>query len=209
MQLAPDGSFRFTRVRRARESGHRLRAVVTVRGRFDGAAATGTVKGRLRNRHPNGKVRRCSTRGARPWRMRLRAAAGPPAPATAGATYHGLTAEQGDLQPLVLRVNGSARRVVVAVFEYTRSCRKLEYFLNDITPGARIRPDGSFGIRERFTLRYSDVKQNETFRVHVDGRFVAGGVTGALRVTSVARRRGTGGVVARCDTGSVGFDAQL
>ena len=208
VQLAPDGSFRFTRVRQTREFGHRLRAVVTVRGRFDGSTATGRVNGRLRNRHPNGRVRRCSTRGARPWRMRLRAPAGPPAPPAAGSTYHGLTAEQADLpRPFLLRVNGSAQRVVVSVFEYTRRCTELSLFLNDITPGALIRPDGTFAIRERFTLPFR--RSRERFRVRVDGRFVAGGVTGALRVTTVVRRRGSGRVVDRCDTGQVGFDAQL
>ena len=45
--------------------------------------------------------------------------------------------------------------------------------------------------------------------MRVDGRFVAGAVTGALRVTSVARRSGSGRVFDRCDTGAVGFDAQL
>lgn len=206
--LAPDGSFRFSRVRKTREAGHRLRAAVTVRGRFDGAAASGTVSGRLRNRHPDGVVRRCSTRGARRWQMRMRAAAGPPGPPAAGATYRGLTAQQGDVpRPFLLRVAGSGSRVAVAVFDYTRRCSEQELFLNDITPSATIRPDGSFTIRERFTLRY--IRVRERFRVRVDGRFTAGGVTGALQVTSVARRRSSGRVVDRCDTGQVGFDARL
>ena len=206
--VAADGSFRFSGVWRTRERGHRLRAIVSLRGRFDGATASGTVRGRLRNRHPNGRVRRCSTRGARRWQMRLRAPAGPPGPPRARATYHGLTAEQADVpRPFVLRVGRRARRVVVSVFEYTRRCSQGAFTLNDVTPGARIRPDGTFAIRERFTLRY--FRNTERFRVRVDGRFVAGGVTGTLRVTSVLRRRAGGRVADRCDTGPVGFDARL
>ena len=162
----------------------------------------------MRNRYPNGRVLRCSTRGARRWQLRLRSPAGAPAPPQARSTYHGLTFEAADVpRPFVLRVGGGARRVVVSVFEYTRHCARQSFFLNDITPGARIRADGTFAIRERFTLPF--LRSRERFRVRVDGRFVAGGVTGVLRVTTVTRRRGSGRVVDRCDTGQVGFDAQL
>jgi hypothetical protein len=39
--------------------------------------------------------------------------------------------------------------------------------------------------------------------------FAAPAVTGTLRVTTVARRRSSGRVVDRRDTGQVGFDALL
>jgi hypothetical protein len=206
--LGADGSFDFTRVRRARESGHRLRAVVRVRGRFDGTAASGTVRGVLRNRFPNGTVRRCSTRGARPWQLRLPAAPGAPAAAQPGATYLGVTSEQADVpRPFLLAVARNGARVKTAVFEYVRHCRRFSLFLNDITPSARIRPDGTFTIRERFAVRYR--RSKERFRIRVDGRFTAGGVSGTIRAATVARRRGSGKVVDRCDTGQLGFNAQV
>jgi hypothetical protein len=206
--LGPDGSFRFTRTRRTRERGHRLLAVVTVQGRFDGAAASGTVRGRLRNRLPSGAVRRCSTHGRRPWQLRLPAPPGPPAPPQPATTYLGVTGQPGDVpRPFLLRVSRNAARISTAIFEYTRRCRNGDFFLNDVTPPASIRPDGSFAIRERFTLRFSDA--TERFRINVDGRFTAGGVTGGLRVTSVARRRGSGRVIDRCDTGQLTFNAQV
>jgi hypothetical protein len=208
---AADGSFRFSRVRKVTTpDGHRLRSIVTVRGRFAGAAASGTVRARLRNRYPGGRVRRCTMGGGRRFELRMRAPAGAPAAPSAGATYYGLTSEQSVApRPFLLRVHGSGRRVLLSVFEYTRVCQTGRYFLNDVTPSARISPDGSFAIRERFTLRYRRPRENERFRVSVDGRFVDGGVTGTLRVQTVVRRPGRRAVRDRCDTGALGFDARL
>jgi hypothetical protein len=62
---------------------------------------------------------------------------------------------------------------------------------------------------ERFRLRYVDVEETERFRVQVDGQFAAGAVTGTIRVTSVARRRGSGRVVDRCDIGPLTFSARV
>jgi hypothetical protein len=210
--LGPDGSFRFTRVRRVPESqnGHRLRTKVTVEGRFDGTGASGTVTGRLRNRHPDGTVRRCSTRGAKPWQLRMRPAPGAAAAPHPGGEYLGLTSEQGDVpRPFVLRVAGNGTRIATTIFEYTRQCRRRSYFLNEMARGGRIRPDGTFSVRNRFTLRYTDVPQVERFVVRIDGQFSGGMATGTLRVTSVARRRGTDRVVDRCDTGPLTFGASL
>jgi hypothetical protein len=206
---AADGSFAFTRSRRYRSRGHRLRAIVTVRGRFDGAAASGRILAGLRNRHPDGKVRRCATsrRGAR-WQLRQPAAPSAPAPAQARATYRGLTSQSGsEPRPFLLRVARAGDRIVTSVFEYTRACRKGEFFLNDVSPGARIRPDGTFTIREGFTLPY--VRNDERFRIRIDGQFRAGAVAGTLRVTTVLRRRGSGRVTDRCDTGPLTFSAAL
>jgi hypothetical protein len=207
--LAQDGAFQFARSRRWRSQGHRLRAVVTVRGRFDGAAAAGTVVARLRNRHPNGRVRHCATRGRARWQLRQRPAPGPPAPPRPRSTYLGLTSQAGPVpRPFLLRVNRRGSRVQTSVFEYTRSCpRKGAFFLNDVTPGARIRPDSTFTIRERFTLPY--FRNTERFRIRVDGQFAGGAVTGTLRVTTVWRKRGSGRVVDRCDTGPLTFAASL
>ena len=206
--LAPDGSFRFSRIRTARQFGHRLRAVVTVRGRFDGAAASGTVRGRLRNQHPNGVVRHCSTRGARGWQLRMAAAPGAPTPAQPGATYHGLTSQQGNVpRPFLLAVERSAARVKATIFEYKVGCAKLSYESNDVSPGARIRPDGTFVVRESFAFR--SPRLVERVRVRVAGGFSAGQASGTVRVHSVVRARRSGRVVDRCDTGQLTFNAQL
>lgn len=206
LALAPDGTFTVSRRRVTRERGHVVRANVTVTGRFEGALATGTIRARVRDRTPRGTVQRCSTRG-RPWKLHLRPAAGAPGPPQANGEYLGLTDQAiGMPKPFVLAVDRRAARVQVAIFEYVRRCRQGTRSLNNVTPGGRIRADGTFALRERFTLRYRD-RVRERFRLRVDGRFTAGGVAGALRVTSVARRGGR--VIDRCDTGQVGFAALL
>jgi len=184
-----------------------IRARVTVTGRFDGAVATGTIRARLRDRTPRGNVQRCATRRARPWRIHLRPAAGAPAPPQPGGAYLGLTSQAvGVPKPFLLRVNRRATRVGVAIFDYARICRKGVITLNNFTPGGRIRPDGTFALRERFGLRFSRGIR-ERFRIRIDGRFGAGSVGGSLRVTTVARRGGR--VIDRCDTGPLTFAAQL
>jgi hypothetical protein len=207
---AADGTFSFSRVRRVRDGGFRLRATVTVRGRFDGAVASGMVVGRLRNQHPDGKVVHCSTRGKRPWQLRMAATPGPPAPPQANGQYLGLTSQRGsEPRPFALRVNGAGSRVTTSIFEYTRQCKRRSFWLNEVTPRGRIAADGRFSIRDRFTLRYRDVPQVERFVARVDGQFAGGVVSGTLRVTSVARKRGTRRVVDRCDTGPLSFTASL
>jgi hypothetical protein len=204
-RIAPDGSFRFSRVRTTREMGHVILADVTVSGRFDGAVATGRLRARARDRTPGGAVQRCAAR--RSWKLHLRPVAGAPAPPQPGGAYLGLTSQTvGVPKPFVLHVNRAATRVGIAIFDYTRVCRRGGIPLNNFTPGAPIRPDGTFALRDRFTLRFSGGVR-ERFRIDVDGRFAAGGVGGTLRATTVARRRGR--VIDRCDTGQLSFAALL
>jgi hypothetical protein len=205
--LAPDGSFRFSRIRTTREAGHVIRAEVSMSGRFDGAVGAGTVRARVRDRTPRGAVQRCATRRARPWKVHLRPVPGAPAPPQPGGIYLGLTSQAGGVpKPFLLRLNGSGTRVGVAIFDYTRQCRKGGISLNNFTPGGPIRPDGTFTLRERYGLPFRGGIR-ERFRIRVDGRFTAQGVTGSLRVATVARRGGR--VIDRCDTGQVGFTALL
>jgi hypothetical protein len=204
--LAPDGSFRVSRLRVKRELGHVLRSNVTLSGRFDGALATGTIRARVRDRTPRGAVQRCAAHG-RPWKLHLRPAAGAPGPPQSNGEYLGLTSQaEGVPKPFILHVNRRATRVGIAIFEYTRVCRRGGIALNNFTPGAPIRPDGTFALRDRFTLRFRGGVR-ERFRIDVDGRFAAGGVGGTLRATTVARRRGR--VIDRCDTGQLSFAALL
>jgi hypothetical protein len=208
---AADDSFRFGRVRRVREAdGTRLRTVATVSGRFEGNTAVGEVYGRLRIRRPNGRVVKCTTGNPKPWQLRQPVPVTGPGPPQGTTTYLGLTSEQGsEPRPFLLRVGRNTGRVAFAVFDYTRRCGRDAYLLNNITPGGPIRPDGTFSLRERFTLRYTRPRQAERFLVAVDGQFAAGAVTGTVRVTTVVRRRGSRRVVDRCDTGPLTFSARV
>jgi hypothetical protein len=202
---AADGAFRFesrvdSRVERSRSRG-------TVVGRFDGTAASGTVRGRVRVTK-DGRVRTCRTRGAATWELRMPGPPGAPALPQPGGTYRGITSQPGRHGPFpfLLRVADDGARVVQAKFEYERRCRRRGYTWTDLTPPATIAPDGTYRTRERFTVP-SAGGVRETFRVRVDGRFTAGGVNGELRVTTKAKRRGR--VFDRCNTGPVTFAASL
>ncbi len=135
-------------------------------------------------------------------------APGAAAPAQPGATYLGLTSQQGDVpRPFLLAVVPSGARVKTTIFQYKLVCGKLSYESNDVSPGARIRPDGTFRSRDRFAFRSPRVV--ERARVAVDGSFSAGHASGTVRVRSVVRNRRTGRLIDRCDTGPLTFAASL
>jgi hypothetical protein len=206
--LAADGSFDATRAYRWRSGAHRYRSLVTVRGRFDGVAASGKLGGTFRHRTPGGRVRRCNTGDWKGWQLRMTPAPAAPAPAQPGATYRGLTSQPGPMpRPFLLRVDRGGGRVVASVFEYARACRAGVFRLNEVSPGADIRPDGTFAIRERFSLRVRGGR--ERFRLRVDGQFAGGVVSGRIRVRSDVVQRKSGRVGRRCDTGPVTFAASL
>jgi hypothetical protein len=135
-------------------------------------------------------------------------APGAPAPAHPGATYLGLTSQQGDVpRPFLVAVVPSGARVKTTVFQYRIVCAKLSYESNDVSPGARIRPDGTFRSRDAFAFRSPRVV--ERVRIAVDGGFSAGHASGTVRVRSVVRNRRTGRLIDRCDTGPLTFAASL
>ena len=206
--VAPDGSFSFTTTRRdhPRENRRvRRRATTTVAGRFDGAVASGTASTRLVFRLGGRVVARCKS-GPRAWQMRAVAAEPAPGAARAGATDHGLTGQAGTRpRAFALRVDRRARRIVTEAFEYRLRCSRTGAIaMSNITPGTRIRADGSFARTERFAIRYTDAV--ERFVVRLRGRFTPNGVNGTLSVRSVARAF-SGRVTDRCRTGTVGFAA--
>ena len=113
-------------------------------------------------------------------------------PPKANAGYYGLTSQtSGRPHAFTLRVDAGARRVQSAVFEYRRRCRHGSPETNNITPGGRITADGTFSLRERFTLRFSN--GTERFLVKVDGRFTPTGVNGTP-VREVGRALASRGV---------------
>jgi hypothetical protein len=182
---AADGTFAFE------TDGRRSR--ITMAGQVVGGVASGTVRARLTVRRGGRVVERCDS-GVREWNARAGAATS----GTASA-YYGLTSQT---LPFVLSVGST--RVRVAAFEYGMRCRRGGYGWENVTPGGRLAPDGSFSLRERFSRRWREGE--ERFRVRVDGQIAAAGVTGSLSVTSVLRSP-SGRVLDRCSTGRRTFQA--
>jgi hypothetical protein len=208
--LAADGSFAFNATVRNRPiEDRRVRrtARLAVAGRVVGAAGSGTASARLVFRRGGRVVSRCRS-GVEAWQVRAAAAEPTPAGPRADGSYFGLTNQtEARPHPFVLRVDPRGRRVRTAVFDYRQRCGSRPREWNNISPGVGIAPDGTFRMRERFSIRWLD--GTERFRVRVDGRFTANGVSGTLSVTSIVRARGSGRVIGRCRTGPVSFAAAL
>jgi hypothetical protein len=206
--VTPDanGSFTIRTTVRGREGDLRRIAKVVVAGTVLGASGSGTASVRLTFRRGGRVVGGCRS-GTRTWQVRSPVAETTVGPPKANAGYYGLTSQSaGRPHAFTLHVDGSARRVQSAAFDYRRQCRHGVSEANNITPGARIHGNGTFSLRERFTLRFSDA--TERFLVKVDGRFTPLGVNGTLSVTSVARSL-SGRVIDRCRTGRQTFAAAL
>ena len=203
---AADGSFTVRATVRSSSGDLRRSARITLAGTVAGAAGSGTASATLTFRRGGRVVGGCRS-GTRAWQVRApvpETIAGPPKP---NAGYYGLT-QQTSKRPhaLTLRVAPGAGRVQSVVFDYRVRCRRGSLDSSNITPGGRIKADGTFSLRERFTMRFSD--GTERFVVKVDGRFTPNGVNGRLSVESVARSL-SGRVVDRCRTGRRTFAAAL
>jgi hypothetical protein len=203
---APDGTFRFAATVRTRTTTPGVRQIsrMAVAGGIGGTTATGTATARLRFRRHGRIVARCSS-GTDNWQARAAVAGTTAAPPRALGAYYGTTSQSP--RAIVVRVGANARRVATAVFQYRMTCRHSVFDGENITPGGAIAADGTFHLRERFALRFAE--GNERYRVAVDGRFTANGVSGTLTVRSVLRRRGGGRVLDRCATGPTSFAAAL
>jgi hypothetical protein len=208
VKIAPDGSFAFTAtVRDHAPEDPRVRriAVITIRGRLAAPVAAGTAGARVKLVRHGRVVAGCKS-GSRAWQARAAApqtVAGPP---RADGAYYGLAAQTGRPRGVLLRVSPSAKRIRAAAFEYRMSCRRRSVERNNVTPGGPIAADGTFDLRERFTLRYANA--TERYRVRFHGRFTTTGVNGALSVTSVARSR-SGAEIDHCRTGRVTYSGAL
>lgn len=202
--VAADGSFAFAATRRDRapeEAGLRRVARVRVTGRIAGAVATGTASTRITLRRGSRAVERCKT-AARTWQARTPAPSTVAAPPRASRGYFGLTSQAQRPHALVLHVDKTAHRVQAVAFDYALACGGRTVEKQNLTAGGAISATGGFSLRERFPVFFSDAV--ERYRVKIDGRFTASGVSGTLSVTSTARARG-GGVIGRCRTGNVTF----
>ena len=200
--LNSDGTFAFRKTVRDRiGNGARRTTRIRMAGLVAGNVASGTVSARLSFRRHGRVTGKCSS-GTRNWQARVPAPLGAPSPARPNAGYYGLSSQQGGrVWPIVVKVSASGRRVSTAVFEYRHRCRSGNVFdFDNLTPGGPIAADGTFHLRERFTIHYAE--GNERYRVAVDGRFQADGLSGTLSVRSVLKSRRSGRVLDRCTTGA-------
>jgi hypothetical protein len=204
--LAPDGSFSITATVRdkAPEDLRRI-ARLSISGELVGTTASGATSARLTFRRRGRTVAACRS-GLREWQARVAAAESGSGPPRAGGAYYGLTSQANRPHGFMLRVDAAGTRVGPAAVEYRRRCRGRSFETGNITPAGDIAADGTFSMRERFTVRYADA--TERFRVKLDGQFTRTGVHGTLSVTSVARSR-AGAVIDRCRTGAVTFAGAL
>ena len=191
--LAADGTFAIDTV----ERDGRQRSEISLSGQMAGPVAGGSVRARVTFRRRGRVVERCDS-GMRAWNAR---AAGAATTGAAGAFY-GLTGQTARPFPLVLSVGGS--RVRAAVFGYRMRCRSESFERENITPGGPIASDGTFALSEQFSRRWREGR--ERFRVRLEGRVSATGVSGTLSVSSVLRSPG-GRVLDRCTTGRQTFAA--
>jgi hypothetical protein len=176
--IAADGSFSFTATARDRApEDARVRRIARVR--VQGTVAGGTVSARLRLVLHGRTVDRCNS-GTRAWQARTPVAEPIAGPALANTAYYGLTEQPTRPHALVLRA-GSGRLQTVA-FQYRLPCTNRVLETDNLTPGGAIAANGTFHLRERFTVRYTGGA--ERFRVKVDGRFTPAGANGTLSVTS-------------------------
>jgi hypothetical protein len=202
---AAEGSFRFAATVRTRTTTPGVRQISRMRvaGRIGATSAFGTATAKVRFRRHGRTVARCAS-GTDNWQARAAVAGTAPAPPRVLGAYYGTTSQSP--RAMVIRV-ANAERIATAAFQYRMTCGNREYDSENVTPAGGIAADGTFHLRERFTLRYAE--GNERYRVAVDGRFTTAGVSGTLTVRSVLRRRGGGRVLDRCTTGPTTFAAAL
>jgi hypothetical protein len=130
---------------------------------------------------------------------------GPPAGAPTNplprAFYAGTSSYEifdGIQAPVVLRVTADGRKVA-GQWTIAAKCRRGSAQFVNFTPPTRVRADGSFSRKERFSVRYTDalIRYRATFA----GRFATDGATGTLRLRAREyNRRGTK-LITRCDSG--------
>jgi len=203
-RIGTDGSFTLRlRGRDPLSPGFTARATLRGTVTADRLAASGTTTARLRGR------RVCRDRIAVTG-VTARTLPGDAAPPPAGVTLVSPLRTPPPFLPgsLALRVASDGRSVVGVNTQTYSRCGRRSYSdltIPNLTRAIPIAGDGSFATTERYTIRYSDVNEHVTFTAA--GQFVTGGAVGAVRFRSVVRRRGSRGIVTRCDTGDASFAA--
>jgi hypothetical protein len=132
------------------------------------------------------RVRTGCQRFRQPLALRSESApAGAPAVPAPGTVMLGLTSQSaGAIRlPVSLRVTKQGR--VYASWHAMMDCGPGNLPILDVTPSRRIRPDGTFGGSQSYTIRYRG--RVERYRVSFSGRFLADGASGTLRARMVSR----------------------
>lgn len=161
---------------------------VTLTGTLAADAATGTAR-----------VRTTGCRTYRnPFTLRTPSApAGAAAVPAPGTLMFGTTSQAVGAMalPVTIRVAKNGR---VAMSSQTLvQCSRIRLPVLDFTPTRAVRPDGTFGGTQRYTIRYKDLR--ESYSVTVRGAFLADGATGTINVT--LRQRDSKGRYPLCRSG--------
>jgi hypothetical protein len=184
----------------------RLAHEFTVTGQLSGGHATGTLHV-VGVRRRSGRSQKCAQRPNRAFEVRF---AGPPAGGPAKplsrAFYAGTSSYEifDRIQaPVTLRVTKDAKKVAGQWTIAAKCGRGASTFVN-FSPPMRLRANGSFSSRERFSIRYTDGVIR--YRASFAGRFATDGATGTLRLrTREFNRRGKR--TPRCDSGTRRWNA--
>ena len=163
-----------------------------------------TVTGTLAPDSVAGKVK-LSVRGCpgytRPLSLRsesapVGAAAAPPV----STLFSGLSGQSasGVRLPVSVRVAASGR--VYAIWTATMKCGPKAVIGTGVgMPPTKLKADGSFLDTKPYTIRYTD-GSSERYRIRFEGRFLADGVVGTLRVRMQRRKKGNSYYA--CDSGT-------
>jgi hypothetical protein len=177
----------------------RIRGMGAIRVVLSGSVADASVSGAARV-----QISSCR-RYRQPFVLRTESApAGAPAVPAPGTIMQGMTGQSaaGFRMPVALRVAKNGR--VYATWDAMLGCRRSRMAMLDITPSRRIRPDGTFGGSQTYTVRYRGF--NERYRVTFRGQFLADGARGTLSATM--RYQDGGDRYVPCRTGTQTWTAR-
>jgi hypothetical protein len=161
----------------------RVRGVGTSKVTVSGTLAPGSASGKVRWSGPG-----CRSY-SNPFVLRSESApVGAPALPAPGTVAQGLTSQNvgGTRLSVTLRVTNKGR--VYATWDGMLQCRGYRLPILDITPSRAIKPDGSFGATQTYTIRYRGY--TERYRVSFRGQFLADGVRGTLQASMRPRVKG-------------------
>lgn len=178
---------------------HRIRGLGTIRVSVRGTGTPTDATGTARVRVPGCRAY------SNPFVLRTESApVGAPATPPPGTLAQGFSSQSaaGFRMPVVLRVTKRGR--VYGNWGAILTCGRVKLSMFDITPSRAIKPDGTFGGSQTYTIRYRGY--TERYRVTFRGQFLADGAKGTLRATMRARRNGR--ALVPCRTGTQTWTAR-
>jgi len=161
----------------------RVRGLGTIRVSLRGTGTPTNATGTARVRVPGCKAY------SNPFVVRTESApVGAPAVPAPGTLAQGFTSQSagGMRMPVSLRVTKKGRAYVD--WGGMLDCGRYSLPILDVTPTRAVKPDGTFGGSQTYTIRYRGY--SEQYRVTVHGQFLTDGVRGTLKATMRARDRG-------------------